>query len=559
MTTDNHTAITSGAAADAATFNSPLGELDAAIGDLTSLTTTEKGSAVGAINEVVAVIPSDGDKGDITISGSGTVWTIDNSVVSYAKIQNVSATDRLLGRDTAGAGVVEEISPTAARTMLNVEDGAQVTDATKVNAAGAVMETDYNANSILAATADDTPAVLTVAEQTLVGRITAGAIAALSTTQIRTLINVEDGADVTDTTNVTSAGALMDSEVDADLKTFSLPASTTISAFGRTLVDDADAATARGTLSVTSTKIDDFSAGDDNTDLNASTARHGLLLKLDGNTSNFLRGDGTWATSGAGTGATTALDNLASVAINTSLISDTDATDSLGSAAVKWLEAFVNRITIEEGGSTTTPAASDVALYAKADGLLYSKDDAGAETLVSAPLPAMVLISDTLLTSDTATIDLASIPQTYRHLVLMGSARTDQAATLDNLRMRVNNNSTADDHAYQYLYGNAATTSAAEGVTNETSALVAFVAGANAGAAYFSTFTMWINDYTNASKAPTFHCINGAGIGVATGNLYTTTWAGLLDVAGAVTRLTFFPSAGSNIADKSRITLYGVL
>ena len=40
----------------------------------------------------------------------------------------------------------------------------------------------------------------------------------------------------------------MDSEVDADIKTLSLPANTTISAYGKTLVDDADAATARSTL-----------------------------------------------------------------------------------------------------------------------------------------------------------------------------------------------------------------------------------------------------------------------------------------------------------------------
>jgi hypothetical protein len=62
------------------------------------------------------------------------------------------------------------------------------------------------------------------------------------------LDNIEANADVTDTANVTAAGALMDSEVDADIKTLSLPASTTISAFGATLVDDADAATARATL-----------------------------------------------------------------------------------------------------------------------------------------------------------------------------------------------------------------------------------------------------------------------------------------------------------------------
>jgi len=57
------------------------------------------------------------------------------------------------------------------------------------------------------------------------------------------LAGIEALADVT-----ANAGALMDSEVDADLKTFSLPASTTISAFGATIVDDANAAAVIATL-----------------------------------------------------------------------------------------------------------------------------------------------------------------------------------------------------------------------------------------------------------------------------------------------------------------------
>jgi hypothetical protein len=78
---------------------------------------------------------SDGIKGDITVSGSGATWTINanavvtadiaDSAVTYAKIQNVSATDRLLGRSTAGAGVVEEIACTSAgRALLDDADAA---------------------------------------------------------------------------------------------------------------------------------------------------------------------------------------------------------------------------------------------------------------------------------------------------------------------------------------------------------------------------------------------------------------------------------------------------
>jgi len=88
-----------------------------------------------AAGNMSAINVTDGDKGDITVSGTGATWTIDagvivtsyiaNSNVTYAKIQNVSATDRLLGRSTAGAGVVEEITCTAAgRALIDDADAA---------------------------------------------------------------------------------------------------------------------------------------------------------------------------------------------------------------------------------------------------------------------------------------------------------------------------------------------------------------------------------------------------------------------------------------------------
>lgn len=68
MSTHNHTAITTGAAANASTINTPLGTLDAAIGDLDALTTTAKTSAVAAINEVAALIGA-------AASASGSIGT----------------------------------------------------------------------------------------------------------------------------------------------------------------------------------------------------------------------------------------------------------------------------------------------------------------------------------------------------------------------------------------------------------------------------------------------------------------------------------------------------
>ena len=71
---------------------------------------------------------SNGDKGDITVSTTtnpSDTWTIDNSAVTYAKIQNVSATDKILGRSTAGAGTIEEITCTAAgRALIDDADAS---------------------------------------------------------------------------------------------------------------------------------------------------------------------------------------------------------------------------------------------------------------------------------------------------------------------------------------------------------------------------------------------------------------------------------------------------
>jgi len=81
--------------------------------------------------------------------------------------------------------------------------------------------------------------------------------------------------------------------VDADIKTFSVPASTTISSFGKTLVDDADASAARTTLGV------DAAGTDNSTDVTLANTNY---LSLSG---QEITGGTVPVTSG-GTGGTTA-------------------------------------------------------------------------------------------------------------------------------------------------------------------------------------------------------------------------------------------------------------
>ena len=57
----------------------------------------------------------------------------------------------------------------------------------------------FDANTILKADTDNTPSTVVVAEQTLIGRLTAGVITALTAAQVRTLLNFVTGAAYTQT------------------------------------------------------------------------------------------------------------------------------------------------------------------------------------------------------------------------------------------------------------------------------------------------------------------------------------------------------------------------
>jgi len=73
---------------------------------------------------------SDGDKGDVTVASSGTVWTIDAGVVTDAKLATVG-TATFKGRTTAGTGEPENLTVTQATALLNTVVGDSGSGGTK--------------------------------------------------------------------------------------------------------------------------------------------------------------------------------------------------------------------------------------------------------------------------------------------------------------------------------------------------------------------------------------------------------------------------------------------
>jgi hypothetical protein len=102
--------------------------------------------------------------------GSVSTAKLANDAVTYAKMQNVSVTDRLLGRSTAGAGDIEEIVCTAAGRAL-IDDASSAAQLTTLGAAPAASPTFTGVVTVAAGSAAAPSVVITGDSDTGIAQI----------------------------------------------------------------------------------------------------------------------------------------------------------------------------------------------------------------------------------------------------------------------------------------------------------------------------------------------------------------------------------------------------
>lgn len=227
--------------------------------------------------------PSGSAGGDLT--GTYPDPTIGAGKVTYAKMQDVSDTDKLLGRSTAGAGDVEEIPCTAAgRALL---DDASASDQRTT------LGVDTTANIAPSANKN----FVTDAEATVIGN-TSG---------------VNTGDQVVPTTEGIQdiAGAMVGGNTEVGIAVTYDDTNGKLDFDAQTAGDIRYAPIAKGVINGDS---HDHVGGDgaaiveaaitlaDNVTNDVSEAQHGFMSKLPGGTTTFYRADGAFAAPPGGAG-----------------------------------------------------------------------------------------------------------------------------------------------------------------------------------------------------------------------------------------------------------------
>lgn len=214
-----------------------------------------------------------------------------------------------------------------------------------------------------------------------------------------------------------------------------------------------------------------------------------------------------------------------------------------------------------EGEETTTPGNpihNRGRLYWK-NGCWTQLNEAGAEaSLCNDTSLALDFISETILSASAASVTFSNIPQTFRHLQIIVTARTDVAAESDVVALRFNGDS---GNNYDRISLTATGGSVVGAVARAGSLItIGSTEGANSRAAVFAPTFGLIFGYAISGQEKT--CL---GLSVNFGNLSADTdvvlalRGGLWRKDNVITSITILPATGPNFVSGSRFQLYGIL
>ena len=274
--------------------------------------------------DLIAVSTIDLDKLDQSSTTKIGTTAIADDAVTYAKVQNVTATDRLLGRSTAGAGVIEEITCTAAGRAL-LDDANAAAQRTTLG-----IDTDDSV-TFGTVTADLSSTNATITGGTITGitdlAIADGGTGASTAANARQNLGVEIGVDIQayDDGLQSISGLTTAADQGIYLTASDTYAVYSFTAAGRALLDDADAAAQRTTLGLgtLATQSGTFSGTHSGTSSGTNTGDQTITLT------------GAVTGSGAGSFATTlaativGTSNIVDNAVTYTKIQDVTATDVL--------------------------------------------------------------------------------------------------------------------------------------------------------------------------------------------------------------------------------------
>lgn len=317
--------------------------------------------------------------GDITRAANSLTYTINNDAVTYAKMQNVSATNRFLGRITAGAGDTEELTGTQATTLLD-----NFTSALKglAPASGGGTTNFLRADGTWAAPPDTNTGHLIRNNGT-------------DMTQ-RAALNVVSSTSLAAVT--TDDAASNETEITYQLRAFTGDVTSTANTVALTIANNAVTNAKAADMAANTVKVNNTAGTTDPTDMSVGTntfvgrlasniqtltgtqattlldnftsALKGLAPASGGGTTNFLRADGSWT---APTFSPTELS------ITETENTSTGAIDGVTKAAGESVYMFSGTAPVLQGiVSANTGVGNPMFIHRQGTGNLEIQDDASA-------------------------------------------------------------------------------------------------------------------------------------------------------------------------------------